>query len=50
MLPALQESKPGACRAELELQAVAGVEPSPAWQGGGVSWPKGQLNITGCCM
>ena len=40
LLPAPEQSKPGACRAELGLQAVAGIEPSPAWQGGGVSWPK----------
>ena len=31
-------------------QARPGIEPGPAWQGGGVSWPKGQLNITGCRM
>ena len=31
-------------------QASPGIEPGPAWQGGGVSWPGGQLNITGCRM
>jgi hypothetical protein len=36
-----------ALRAGLGLQAVAGIEPSAAWQGGGVSWLR-QLNITGC--
>jgi hypothetical protein len=29
-----------ALRAGLGLQASPGIEPGPAWQGGGVSWPK----------
>ena len=40
LLPVPEQSKLGAFRAGLGLQASPGIEPGPAWQGGGVSWPK----------